>query len=79
MADITALTPRTAVKISLNSYKQIVLTLFMMVLAYTSFTLGYVPAGIFFAIISIVFLVVVYKKIVDEIVRARFSEYNVDL
>lgn len=64
-------------KIMLNSLKVVILTLFMLTLAVAAFNLGYGGAGAFFAIITLVFMVILYKRIQNERVRAKFGEYRV--
>ena len=70
--------PVTAAKILVNSGRQLLLTLFMLALGYSAFTLGYSGAATFFAVVTAALGYVLYKKIQNERVRARFGEYRID-
>lgn len=71
--------PVLLIKILVNSIRQLLLTLFMLVLAYSAFTLGYSGAATFFAIVVLALGVVLYRKIRNEQVRAKFGEYRIEL
>lgn len=66
-------------KILLNTSKILLLTLFMMVLTYSTITLGYLGAGVFFGAITLLLGFILYKKASNEWVRAQFGEYKVGM
>ncbi|ESP87058.1 hypothetical protein K933_16112 [Candidatus Halobonum tyrrellensis G22] len=66
-------------KIMVNSGRQLLLTAFMLVLAYAAVTLGYSGAAAFFGIVALALGVVLYRKVQNERVRAKFGEYRIDL
>ena len=72
-------TPVIVAKILLNSSKELLLTLFMLVLAYGTFSLGYTGAAIFFGVVTLLFGTILYRKLSNEWVRAQFGEYRLDL
>lgn len=71
--------PVIVIKILLNSSKSLVLTLFMLLLAYFAATLGYTGAAIFFAIVTIAFGAALYRKVTNERIRAQFGEYRINM
>lgn len=79
MSTRTTSSPAIMAKILINSVRPVLLTLFMLVLAYTAFTLGYVGAAAFFVIVTLVLGGIVFKKLQNELVRAQFGEYRIDL
>lgn len=79
MSESATTGPATMVKILVNSGRQLLLTLFMLVLGYAAFTLGYLGAATFFGLVALALGVVLYRKIQNERVRAKFGEYRIDL
>lgn len=70
--------PATMVKILINSGQHLILTLFMLVLASSAFALGYGGAAAFFGIVALGLAIVLYRKIQNERVRAKFGEYRIE-
>lgn len=66
-------------KMLLNSLKRLLLAIFMLTLTYTTFSLGYPGAAAFFGLITLVLGVIIYQKLSNELVRAKYGEYKVDM
>lgn len=60
-------------RIASNSAASIVLTLFMLVCTYIAYSMDYGGAVLFFILITLVSLVILYRKISNELIRLRFS------
>lgn len=56
-----------------NSITPIAFALFMLGVTYGAYSMDYLGAAIFFVVITLLSLVVVYRKISNELVRERFS------
>jgi|GEM_PF-3329645 len=70
--------PVIVVKILLNSIRTVVLTLFLLALAVTAFNMGYFGAAAFFAIVTAGLGVILFRRVKNERVRAKFGEYRVE-
>lgn len=56
-----------------NSITPIVFTLFMLGVTYGAYSMDYLGAAIFFVAITLLSLVILYRKVANELVRERYS------
>lgn len=69
--------PVLLAKILINTSKILLLTLVMLTMTYTTITLGYLGAGGFFGVVTLLFGFILYQKVSNEWVRAQFGEYKI--
>lgn len=71
--------PLTVLKMLVNSARSLLLLLFMAALAYVTFDQGFVGASVLFVAVSLVLGAILYRKLQNEWVRAKFGEYRIDV